>query len=67
MYAEIRPSDIIANGRKTTQSGDRQNLDSSPFKKTELTTNRRKVLSFKEYLKTRFGPECKCNACRSTI
>ena len=40
--SKMRPSDLIVNGRKTTQSGDRQNPNSSPPKKLTYLPTKKK-------------------------
>ena len=63
--AKIRPFDIIANSRKTNKFGNKSLTALGRKISNQLLTEIKSKISlrFKEYIKTWFGPEYKCNAC----
>lgn len=68
--AKIRRFDTIVNARKTTKFENKSLTAFGPKIWTHLPTEIKRetsLLRFKEYIKASFGPESKCNACRTII
>ena len=65
--AKIQPHDIIVRHRNAATYGDKS-LTALRLKMwNKLPTNIKSLTSitkFKEYIRTWFGPSCKCNVCR---
>ena len=65
--AKIRPYDIIVRHHNTETYGDKSLTALRPEIWNKLPTNIKSLTSItklKEYIKTWFGPRCKCNVCR---
>ena len=65
--AKIRPHGIIVRLYNTAIYGDKNLTALGPKKWNKLPTNIKSLTSitkFKEYIRTWFGPSCKCNVCR---
>ena len=65
--AKIRTHDIIVRHHNTATYGDKSLTALGPKICNKLPTNVKSLTSitkFKEYIRTWFGPSCKCNVCR---
>ena len=65
--AKIRPNDIIVSHHNTATYSDKSLTALGPKIWNKLHTNIKSLTSitkFKEYIRTWFGPSCKCNVCR---
>ena len=64
---KIRPHDIIVRHHNTATYGDKRLTALGPKIWNKLPANIKSLTSiakFKEYIRTWFGPSCKCNVCR---
>ena len=65
--AKIRPHDIIVRHHNTATYCDKSLTGLGPKIWNKLSANIKSLTSiteFKEFIRTWFGPSCKCNVCR---
>ena len=65
--AKIRPHDVIVRHHDTATYGDKSLTTLGPEIWDKLPRNIKSltsIIKFKEYIRTWFGPSCKCNVCR---
>ena len=64
---KIKPFDILVKHHKSAEYGDKSLKVQGPKIWNQLTSNVKSLTSitkFKEYVRTWFGPSCKCNICQ---